>query len=342
MLLSRQIHKVDNRSQAQERLLVKVAQQSDETIEILKRVEVVVTGISDGMKLGFHEIRSQLSDLNNTEGLEEVKELWVKKMSDLERVIESGGENSSTLIEKQMKKLDAMFTAKLFDLDVASDGIKGELAEIQRQLLEANESRLRGETAAEATLQQILREMKGLQSQLDRVEALAVKIFTSMDAGFCDIRKELLENSNREGLAELKELWLRKVSDLEKTLLTSAPGGAGVEGVEKQLKKMEVMMNAKLLDLDLNLSNLSPQLSEVKQQLQGVLCGVQEGEENAQRRLAEMLSELRGLQTDLVEVIRLQHENATHLQQVLPPPSLLCPHLSPSTLALWLCRGWAC
>ena len=331
MLLSRQIHKVDDRSQAQERLLVKVVQQNDETVQILRRVEIVVTGISEGMKIGFQEIGSQLSDLKNPEGLEEVKELWLKKMSDLEKVIANGGENSSNLIEKQMKKLDAMFTAKLFDLDVSSEGIKGELQKIQQQLIEANDSRLRGETAAEEKLERILDEMKGLQSQLDRVEAMTVKIFTSMESGFSDIRKELLENSNSEGLVELRDLWLRKVSDLEKSL----SNGHSMEGLESQLKKMEVMMNAKLLDLDVNLASLSPQLSEVKQQLQGVLHGVHEGEENAQKRLAEMLSQLRGLQTDLVEVIRLQHENATHLQQV----NLV--YLSTHSHT-WLCRGWVC
>jgi hypothetical protein len=316
MLLSKQIHKVDDRSQAQERLLVKVVQQNEETVEILRRVEEVVVGIAAGMKGGFEDIRRELS-VTNVEGLEEVKELWIKKMADLDKAIATSGENSTKLIENQMKKLDAMFTAKLFDLDVPSEGIKAELQTIQKQLLEANIGRLNGEKNAEQRLVTIMTELKSLQTQLDRVEEMTTRIFTTMERGFGDIRKELLENANHEGLQELRELWLRKMNDLEKTLVMNGSNNSnGVELFEKQLKKMEMMINAKLLDLDLSISSISPQLNEVKQQLQEVLQGVHQGEENSQKKMDEMISELRGLQTELVEVIRLQSENSKNLAEV--------------------------
>jgi 3-dehydroquinate dehydratase len=322
MLLSRQIHKVDDRSQAQERLLVKVVQQNEETVEILRRVEEVVIGIADGMKVGFNEIRQELS-ATNEEGLLEVKELWVKKMGDLEKAIATGGEQSTKLVESQMKKLEAMFTAKLFDLDVPCDGIKTELQAIQKQLIEANTARLNGEKSAEKRLETILTELKSLQTQLDRVEAMTTRIFQTMERGFADIRKELLENSNAAGLQELRELWLRKVSDLEKTLATSrnsdgaSDAMAIAEMMEKQLKKMEVMIDAKLLDLDLlSVSSISPQLDDVKQQLQEVLRSVHQGDRNSQKKLEEMMTDLRELQTELVEVIRLQGENSKNLTEV--------------------------
>jgi hypothetical protein len=332
MLLSKQIHKVDDRSQAQERLLVKVVQQNEETVEILRRVEEVVVGIAAGMKGGFEDIRRELS-VTNVEGLEEVKELWIKKMADLDKAIATSGENSTKLIENQMKKLDAMFTAKLFDLDVPSEGIKAELQTIQKQLLEANIGRLNGEKNAEQRLVTIMTELKSLQTQLDRVEEMTTRIFTTMERGFGDIRKELLENANHEGLQELRELWLRKMNDLEKTLVMNGSNNSnGVELFEKQLKKMEMMINAKLLDLDLSISSISPQLNEVKQQLQEVLQGVHQGEENSQKKMDEMISELRGLQTELVEVIRLQSENSKNLAEVQSLSAIGQPSLTFSLL----------
>ena len=333
MLLSKQMSKVSDRSQAQERLLVKVVQQNQETSKILKRVEKVVDGISDGLKKGFMSLSQELSQ-NNKEGLEEVKELWAKKMNDLEKVVLAGGEESTKLIEKQMKKLEAMLTAKLLDLDVGSAGISDELKSLRKDLMETNESRLKGEAEAEGKLNSILQEMKSLQSQLDRVEQLTLRIFNSLASGLNDIRKELLESSNSEGLEELKELWVKKMSDLEKSVL--APGGRPSAGeLEKQMKKIEAMLNAKLLDLELNVTSLSPQLKEMKAQLGEVMEGMQRGEERSEKSLKEMMVELKGLQTQLIEVIRLQTETSQNLNEVsggVPRKEgtshFLSPHLS--------------
>jgi hypothetical protein len=311
MLLSRQMSKVSDRSQAQERLLVKVVQQNQENSKILKRVEKVVNGISDGLKQSFASLSQELSQ-DNREGLEEVKELWAKKMTDLERVVLAGGEESTKQIEKQMKKLEAMLTAKLLDLDVGSDQIKEELKNLRRDLMETNESRLKGEASAEGKLNTILVEMKSLQSQLDRVEQLTLRIFNSLESGLGDIRKELLASSNGEGLEELKQLWLKKMGDLERTILARPTAGE----LEKQMKKIEAMLNAKLLDLEINVTSLSPQLKEMKAQIGEVMGGLQRGEKQSEKKMKEMMVELKSLQTQLIEVIRLQTESSQNLNEV--------------------------
>jgi hypothetical protein len=306
--------KVSDRSQAQERLLVKVVQQNQENSKILKRVEKVVNGISDGLKQSFASLSQELSQ-DNREGLEEVKELWAKKMTDLERVVLAGGEESTKQIEKQMKKLEAMLTAKLLDLDVGSDQIKEELKNLRRDLMETNESRLKGEASAEGKLNTILVEMKSLQSQLDRVEQLTLRIFNSLESGLGDIRKELLASSNGEGLEELKQLWLKKMGDLERTILSSEARPTAGE-LEKQMKKIEAMLNAKLLDLEINVTSLSPQLKEMKAQIGEVMGGLQRGEKQSEKKMKEMMVELKSLQTQLIEVIRLQTESSQNLNEV--------------------------
>jgi hypothetical protein len=344
MLLSKQMSKASDRSQAQERLLVKVVQQNQEASKILKRVEKAVNGISEGLKQSFSQLRQELTahSEEGISGLAEVKELWEKKIVELEKAVSSGGTESTKQIEKQMKKLEAMLTAKLLDLDVGSDQIKEELKSLRRDLIETNESRLRGEATAEGKMSLLLEEMKGLQRQLDRVEQLTLRIFNSLESGFTDIRKELLEggsDANREGLEELKQLWLKKMSDLEKTLLSTGGGGGGGAGsgigereLEKQMKKIEAMMNAKLLDLEINMTSLSPQLSEMKRVLGEVLGGMRRGEEEGEKRMREVMSELKGLQTQLIEVIRLQAETSQNLNAV--SLSLTLSHTLPSDTAL--------
>jgi hypothetical protein len=312
MLLSRQINKVKVQTQAQERLLIKVVEQNEATATILNRVEKHVIGIGQGMKKGFSRIQQDLSNLNNLEGLEEVKELWAKKMNDLEKAIQTGGAESTKLIQNQMKKLEVMLSAKLLDLDVNDDEIQNELGIIRQQLIEANNSRLKGEAQSEERLNNILSELKSLHTQLDRVEQMTIRIFQSMEIGLNDVRKELLENSNREGLDELRELWLKKVSELEKAIHSST----NQETFEKQMKKTEAMLNAKLLDLDLNISSLTPQLNDMKQQLHDVLVGMNQGVENSNERFGVMMLELKGLQTQLIEVVNLQKETAQNLSEV--------------------------
>jgi hypothetical protein len=329
MLLSRQLTKVSDRSQAQERLLVKVVQQNQEAAQIMHRVEKAVVGLSAGLKAGFVGISRELAE-SNQEGLAEMKELWVKKMSELERIVEAGGESSTKLIEKEMKKLDIVMSAKLLDMDVASDGISQELKQIRKELVEANESRLRGDGgAADSKLNTILTELKSLQQQLTRVEELTLRIFTSMETGFGSVRQELLASSNREGLEELKELWLKKMSDLEKTLLG---GSCSEDAFDKQMKKIEAMVNAKLVDLDLSLSSLSPEFKEIKEQMRETLAATRQGDANAEKRMGAMMAELKGLQTQLVEVLQLQAESSQNLSQVRS--SARAPHLTSGRVLL--------
>jgi hypothetical protein len=155
-----------------------------------------------------------------------------------------------------------------------------------------------------------------------------------MEAGFTSVRQELLASSNPEGLMELKDLWLKKMSDLERTL----EGGVCTEAVlDKQMRKIEAMLNAKLLDLDLSVSSMSPQFKEIQQQMQEVLTATRQGEANADQRMGAMLTELKSLQTQLTEVIELQALSSQNLSQVrltTRTPSLFC-----FSFSLSLCRS---
>lgn len=312
MLLSRQIKSVSNNTQAQERLLVKVVQQNEETTKLLQRVEKVVIGITDGLKEGFSGLSKHLSETKE-EDLIEIKELWMKKMSELEKIIEIGGENSSQQIEKQMKKLDAMLSAKLLDLDINSDHIKLELQNIRQELVETNESRLRGEIASDTKLNTILSDLKSLQTQLDRVEQNTIQLFNSLEIGFDGIRRELSTNSEGlQGLNELQDIWMKKVKDLEISLSQNPT----IDVLNNQMKKMEAMLNAKLVDLDIQTSNLSPQLQEMKKLMGDLLVEHRVGESESEKKMKEVMNELKGLQTQLVEVIHLQTETLNNLNEV--------------------------
>lgn len=309
MLLSRQIKRADDRSQAQERVLVKVVQQNQETLQTIQRVENSLALVSKALKDGFISLGQELSKVS-TESLEEVKELWNKKVCDLERAIQIGGETSTKQIEKDMKKLEALLAAKLLDLDIGADRITQELKQLRRELISSNESRLLGDAQAETTMIAILTDLKSLQLQLTRVEHVTTRIFRGMECGFADLRKELA--SNFEGLNEFKDMWMKKMMDLEKTLIETPT----IEAFEKQMKKIEALVNAKLLDLDASTITLSPQLLDMKQQLKDALVSYQAGQEKSDIKMKEVISELKSLQTQLSDVIHLQKENMQILNQV--------------------------
>lgn len=317
MLVSKQITKVNVQSQAQERLLVKVVKQNEAASKILNNIEKIVVGISNDIKSGFHNINVELLKMNNMEGLEEVKELWIKRMNDLEKLIQNGGDNSSQQIENHMKKLEAVLTAKLIDLDVNSDGIKKELQLVRQQIIETNNLRLKGDIQSEEKLLTILNELKGLQKQLDRIEEITTKIFNGMEDNFSEIRQQLLQNSNSEGLTEIRDLWLKKLNDLDKVIQKSSNDNNQQVLIDNQMKKMEAMLNAKLIDLDLNISSMSPMLNEVKEKLHEVILDKKENKENSDIKYNSIMIELKGLQTQLIEVIHLEKENFQMLSQVI-------------------------
>jgi hypothetical protein len=168
MLLSKQITGVPGH--APEKLLLKVLQQIRERAEPSPmssptEEEDDSNGTSGGLRKQFRCLRQELFETDR-EGLVELQELWTKKMTELEKLITrggSGGRETTQKIEKQMKILDAMLSAKLLALDVESDSIKEELSTLREEMMETNESRLRGEPAAAGKLKSLVEEMKSFR-----------------------------------------------------------------------------------------------------------------------------------------------------------------------------------
>jgi chromosome segregation ATPase len=273
MLLANQVNKITVQAQAQERLLVKIIEQNVQTHQSLARVEEATFKISDQLQLGFAQIGTELSKVGNQEGLEELKEIWSSKMEALETLIQEEADTKS--MEKLMKKLEMMMDAKLLDLNLDSSMISQQLQQVQQQLTEAAQARERGEQHANEQLKQIVDGMKGLQLQLERVEQQVQRLFQYMDHQFDNIRNQL--GSNQQGLNELRQLWMKKLEEIEGSIHTLQQGQETANhmnnpndfqaSLEKQMKKFEAMLTAKLFDLDVENHSMKEQLVMVQKEL---------------------------------------------------------------------------
>jgi len=216
MLLANQVNKITVQTQAHERMLVKIIDQNVQTHQSLERVEKVTTSTSDQLKYGFAKIRNELNKTGNLVGVEELKEIWVSKMEALETLIQEQGDTKS--MNKLMKKLELMMDAKLLDLNLDSSNISKQLQDVQFQLAEAALARERGDQHANEQLQQILQDMKGLEAHLERIEEQVTRLFQQMDKEFDNIRQQLTSNS--QGLNEIRQLWMKKLDEIESFLMT--------------------------------------------------------------------------------------------------------------------------
>lgn len=322
MLLSKQITKAsrqaDYKLQAQERLLQKISQQNEEqssqlrvVTQTLNRIEVATSKITASITAGFSSIGSQLA--GNEEGLAEINELWLKRITDLERIISTSGQDVMSKLNLQMDKFEKKFNATLFDLDVDSHAMDNQFKFLREQLADVISAQQRGEDNAERRLQEVMSELKTLNVKLDRVEAVVQRIFVGLQSGFDDVRSQLASNS--EGLAEIRDLWEKKMTELEKTV--KATGEISEQKLGLLFDKMEKKFVATLFDLDLDPSLLNNQLNEVKTQLTAACSALQRNEERADETLATMMTELKGLRAQLTEVISLQKDTAATLAKGL-------------------------
>lgn len=165
MLLSKKISEVS--SHPPEKLLLKVLQQIQEPIEpTCSPIEDEdFIGTSVGLRKLFRSLRQELNETDPQE-LRELHGLWMKKMTELEKVISKGGRESTQKIRKGMKILALMLTSALSALDIETDPFTKELSVLREEMMMTNESHLRGEPGAQGKLRSLLEEMKSLQTQL--------------------------------------------------------------------------------------------------------------------------------------------------------------------------------
>jgi hypothetical protein len=300
----------------------------------LDRVEGSLSQLTQQLSGVLVDIREELLQARTSsseEALAEMRELWGTRMDNLQRVISSSSENTEAQIKKEMRGLEVKLISKLCDLEVNVDPQRmiTELGRVRDELISASRGRLQGDEASTQKLDQILSELRSVQSQLDRVEEKMTQFFGNLSHSLDSVHKELQEKGNSEGLQELRDLWIGRMSELENLILQSTSNVSDT-AIEKLVKKLDTKLSEKLFDLDVSLENLTPQLTEMKQQLLVVVTGVRDGEEKSQQRMDSMMLELKGLQTQFVEVIHLQTEMSRNLKKVcvLPPSPLLCAHSS--------------
>jgi hypothetical protein len=298
----------------------------------LDRVEGSLSQLTQQLSGVLVDIRVELLQARTSsseEALAEMRELWETRMDNLERVISSSAENTEAQIKKEMRGLEVQLASTLCDLEVNVDPQRmiTELGRVRDELISANRGRLQGDEASTQKLDQILSEMRSVQSQLDRVEEKMTQFFGKLSHSLDSVHKELQEKGNSEGLQELRDLWIGRMSELEDLILQSTSNISDA-AIEKLVRKLDTKLNEKLFYLDVSLENLTPQLTEMKQQLLAVAAGVRDGEEKSQQRMDSMMLELKTLQTQFVEVIHLQTEMSRNLKKVcvLPPSPLLCAH----------------
>ena len=199
-----------------------------------------------------------------------------------------------------MRNLERSLLLKMKGLNEdLKNNMKEELVKVKEELIEANKGRLRGEVESEEKIVLILEELKSIQSQLNRVEEKVNNIFKTMENTFCEIRKELVETSKKEELKELRDLWVESIYKLEELIIEGNKSNGS--NISDLMDEIEIMIGDKLVDLDLKILSISPQLDDVKQQLQEVLGEIERGEENSEKKMKLLLDELKSLQNQLTE-----------------------------------------
>jgi len=283
----------------------------------LDRVEGALSQVLQQLSGVFVDIRAELLQMSKgTEGdLAEMREMWRTGMDGLETAIRSSSENAEAAIEEHLTGLELDLDLKLSELGSAnSDRLVEELGRVREELLAANRSRLQGDEAASRKLDQILSEMRSLQTQLDRVEATMNQYFGALSESLGTVQTELQSKGNSDGLKELRDIWVSKMGALETICLSNA--AANEAAIEKHLNLLDKQLKKEFFDLKVSVKNVSPQLGELKKQLVETVSAMRDGDEESKKRYDSMMAELKGLQTQFVEVIRLQREVSTKLDEV--------------------------
>jgi hypothetical protein len=82
--------------------------------------------------------------------------------------------------------------------------------------------------------------------------------------GFQEVRVSLLDASAGEELSQLQELWTTRLGALE-TLVLSAKCDESL--ILKEMKKMELALNAKLVDLEVDPERVLEEVSKLKEEI---------------------------------------------------------------------------
>jgi serine/threonine protein kinase len=94
----------------------------------------------EGLKNIFHDLQTELTSLNNGQGLSGLTEFWTIRMERLESLIQSSDCDESKII-REMKILGNLLNAQLLELDVKGsdlDGVVRELGHVRDEIIQAN------------------------------------------------------------------------------------------------------------------------------------------------------------------------------------------------------------
>jgi hypothetical protein len=104
----------------------------------------------EGLRGGLEEVRVSLSGAggeegllqllcaSNEAGLVEFKELWAKRMANLETLVLSP-KGDEALILREMRKIELAVSSHLADLDVSPDRVVGELSKLRETIVSLRE-----------------------------------------------------------------------------------------------------------------------------------------------------------------------------------------------------------
>jgi DNA repair exonuclease SbcCD ATPase subunit len=243
--------------------------------------------------------------------MEEIREIWESHLNVLETNMKEQSGDVEKLIEKQLRGMGKKLTTKIikFRIGVDSECLVKTLKGVGGELIAVNRSRMEGDDTNQK-LDQIMLMMRQFQSQLDRVEKKMDQFFGELKESLGDIRQELSGNSR--ALADLRGIWIGRMDELEKII--RAGNADASKALDTCMKELHAELDEKLDDLDVSITRLEPQLEEMKKQLQSVAVGVAEGN-NANQQI---LSQLKELQTQFVEMIHHQDAKLEEVTLFLP------------------------
>jgi 5'-deoxynucleotidase YfbR-like HD superfamily hydrolase len=142
-----------------------------------------------------------------------------------------------------------------------------------------------GESQAEEKLQKLFEEVKAVRSQLDQVASAVAALSTGLRVSFEEVRVSLQSLNNEEGMAELQELWAKRMTGLEALVLSTKCDEAAIV---KEMKKIEAALTSKLIDLDLGPERVVGEVSKLRDEIVAMKQRA-DGEE----LLSEMFEELK-------------------------------------------------
>jgi 5'-deoxynucleotidase YfbR-like HD superfamily hydrolase len=159
------------------------------------------------------------------------------------------------------------------------------VSKLRDEIVAMNQARVAGESQAEEKLQKLFEEVKGVRSQLDQVVSAVAALSTGLRVSFEEVRVSLLSLNNEEGMAELKELWAKRMTGLEALVLSTKCDEAAIV---KEMKKIELALSSQLADLDLAPERVVGEVSKLRDEIVAM-----RQREDGEELLSEMFEELK-------------------------------------------------